>query len=257
MTENDRAVAGEVVEFGAEGRVHGWAVIDRPRWLVWDANYVWVKDPGDAGAAELAELTERIQGGAGLAHRLVIVADEGRGQALTPAFLELGWHAVPHVVMAHRHARLLGDTAPAREASRQEVAAARRTNLRSESWATDAVVEQIIDRDALLDDRAGGRCFGADCEGVLASHCHLWRRGGVAQVENVATDTRYRNRGLARATVSLATATGRAEAELVFLFADATDWPQHLYRRLGYETLGVLHRFCPWLPEDVAQPGAA
>jgi ribosomal protein S18 acetylase RimI-like enzyme len=58
----------------------------------------------------------------------------------------------------------------------------------------------------------------------------------------------HRNRGLARAVVSLATARGRDQAELVFLCADAHDWPQHLYRRLGYEPIGLLHRFCPTLP---------
>jgi ribosomal protein S18 acetylase RimI-like enzyme len=255
LADTDRAVAGEVAAIDEAGATHGWAVIDRRRPLVWDANYVWFERPGDADAAALATIADRIQGAVGLTHRIVLVADERHGRALTPGFLELGWHATPYVIMAHRHTRLLADTTTAREAGREEVAATRRTILAGESWATPEVIDQILERDAMIDEGAAGRCFGADCDGTLASHCHLWRRDGVAQVENVATDRRFRNRGLARAVVSLATATARAEGELVFLLADATDWPQHLYRRLGYESLGLLHRFCPWFPGEEPAPG--
>ncbi len=247
---NERAVAGELVQLedlGPEG-ITGWAVIDRERPLVWDANYLWVQRAGAADAVALTALAEQVQGSVGLAHRLVLVADEAAGATLTPGFLELGWKAAPYVVMAHRHERLLGDAGPAREASQAEVAAARRVTIAAEPWGSAEVAEQINARDALIDAVAAGRYFAADCEGVVASHCQLWSGEGVAQVENVATERGYRNRGLARAVVSLATAAGRARAELVFLLADASDWPQHLYRRLGFESVGLLHRFAPRLP---------
>ena len=39
-----------------------------------------------------------------------------------------------------------------------------------------------------------------------------------------------------------------AGASLVFLFADANDWPQHLYGRLGFDVLGPSRLFTR-LPE--------
>jgi ribosomal protein S18 acetylase RimI-like enzyme len=244
---NDREVAGEVVDI--TGGPIGWAVVDRRRPTVWDANYIWVQRARATDAAALAAIADEVQGGAGLAHRYVLVADGRAGEALTPGFLELGWHALPYVVMVHRHARLLTDGAPAREVPAGQIGPARRAILLAEPGTNTQVADQILGRDVLIDRVAGGRHFAATSEGELASTCQLWQRDGVAQVENVFTARRFRNRGLARAVVSLATAQGRRGAGLVFLLADGGDWPQHLYRRLGYETVGLLHRFCPTLPQ--------
>jgi ribosomal protein S18 acetylase RimI-like enzyme len=54
----------------------------------------------------------------------------------------------------------------------------------------------------------------------------------------------YRGRGLARALVVHAAAGSRAAGnDLTFLVADADDWPQRLYERLGFETIGRYARF--------------
>lgn len=256
MATNDREVAGEVVALDGPGPA-GWAVLDLDRPTVWDANYVWVQRARGADAARVAELAEEVQGRAGLAHRYVLFGDQVAGEDLTPGFLELGWHAVPYVVMVHHHLRLLGDTTPAREAAAAEALAARRDTLLDEAWANAQVADEILSRDRLIDMIAAGRHFVAESDGEVASYCQLWRRDGIAQVENVATNRRHRNRGLARAVVSLATVHGREEAEMVFLLADAADWPQHLYRRLGYETVGLLHRFCPTLPQALPRASQA
>ena len=58
-------------------------------------------------------------------------------------------------------------------------------------------------------------------------------------IENLATVPRFRNRGLARATVLAAAAAAQAAGnDLVFIVADAADWPLELYRRLGFDELG-------------------
>ena len=248
VAANDRAVAGELVELGGDGP-SGWAVLDRGRPSVWDANYIWLRSPGAAGAPEVAAIADDVMGRAGLAHRYVLVGDQAAGDALTSGFLEMGWHAMPYVVMVHRHVRLLGDPSAAHEAPAADVAQARRDILLEHPWATPQVAAHILAREELIDGFAAGRHFVAECEGVVASHCQLWQRHRVAQVESVTTSRRFRNRGLARAVVSLATLEGRRSADLVFLLADGTDWPQYLYRRLGYETIGVLHRFSATLPE--------
>ena len=60
--------------------------------------------------------------------------------------------------------------------------------------------------------------------------------GDVAQVEDVGTLEEFRGKGVARNIVLRAVDEARAAgASLVFLFADANDWPQHLYGRLGFD----------------------
>jgi ribosomal protein S18 acetylase RimI-like enzyme len=60
-----------------------------------------------------------------------------------------------------------------------------------------------------------------------------------AQIEDVGTLEEHRGRGYASAVVLHAVELARrAGANFIFLVADAQDWPQHLYRRLGFEPIG-------------------
>ena len=71
----------------------------------------------------------------------------------------------------------------------------------------------------------------------------------MRQVENVATLPEYRKRGLARALVLRAAAESQAAGnDLTFLVADADDWPQHMYEKLGFEAVGRCARFLKRLP---------
>ena len=79
-------------------------------------------------------------------------------------------------------------------------------------------------------------------DGGIASYAGLYLDGTVGQIEDVATLPTYRDRGLARAVVLRAVAEARqAGAELVFLVAAEEDWPKELYRRLGFDAIGVEH----------------
>ena len=83
------------------------------------------------------------------------------------------------------------------------------------------------------------------------------RRKGRAlgQVEDVATLREARQRGLARAVVSAAIAASReAGHEHTFIAADADDWPQLLYTRLGFEPVGRLAWFRKKPPGTPASP---
>ena len=253
LAETDRAVAGEVApvavldDDGARLPAEAWLVIDRARPALWDANYVWVAAAGGADAQALAQAADRAQLRAGHLHRRVVVADEAEGAGLVAGFAELGWQSAPLLVMAHRDPGALVDTAAAREVPAPDTVAVRDAVLAEEPWRSDEMAGWILARDALIDRERAGRWFGAPSSGALRSCCVLLSRGNVAQVETVGTAPGHRNRGLARAVVSLATAEGCHEADLVFLCADPQDWPQHLYERLGYERLGLLHRFAPAL----------
>jgi GNAT superfamily N-acetyltransferase len=88
------------------------------------------------------------------------------------------------------------------------------------------------------------QCFGAGEDGELQSMCTLFldadvRGRRVAMVEEVGTLAAHRGRGLARAVVSAAVAAARAwNAELIVVPADADDWPQLMYSRLGFAPVG-------------------
>jgi ribosomal protein S18 acetylase RimI-like enzyme len=60
----------------------------------------------------------------------------------------------------------------------------------------------------------------------------------------VGTLESHRGRGYARALILHAAAEARrAGAKLVFLVADDEDWPKELYRRLGFDELGLVYEF--------------
>jgi len=74
-------------------------------------------------------------------------------------------------------------------------------------------------------------------DGAPGSACDLYLDGGVAQIENVVTLEEHR--GLGRAVVLAALAEARAAGcDVVFLQAEADDWPKDLYARLGFEPIG-------------------
>jgi GNAT superfamily N-acetyltransferase len=96
----------------------------------------------------------------------------------------------------------------------------------------------------------GERCFGAACaDGRSASLAKLRGGGDSMWVDDVYTAPEARRRGLARRVVTDVCARARAEgAALVFLVADAQDWPQHLYAEIGFRPVGrrwLLHRDAP------------
>jgi len=67
----------------------------------------------------------------------------------------------------------------------------------------------------------------------------LYSDGRIAQVEEVATLPAHRGHGYASAVVLRAVEVALASGhDLVFLEADARDWPKDLYARLGFEEVG-------------------
>jgi ribosomal protein S18 acetylase RimI-like enzyme len=105
----------------------------------------------------------------------------------------------------------------------------------------EETAEQLLELDRRYGVAGGDRWFAAPAEGEPLSCCRLLRGGGVAQVEDVGTLSRGRERGYAKAVIGAAIAAARAEAAAtIFLIADAADWPQLLYGRLGFETVGEI-----------------
>jgi GNAT superfamily N-acetyltransferase len=88
------------------------------------------------------------------------------------------------------------------------------------------------------------RHFAVVVDGRAVSTCELYSDGRTAQIEDVSTAEEYRNRGFARATVSYALQAAReSHHDLVFLEADADDWPHKLYERLGFDAVAQTYQF--------------
>jgi ribosomal protein S18 acetylase RimI-like enzyme len=182
---------------------------------------------------------------AGLGHRFLIVEGARLGARVAPDLARLGYAAEEHVLMALRRPR---DRPPApglaREASEAELEAVEAaTTVEAPHGRDPAVVAALTAGRRLLHAAAPRTRFvvGA-ADGQDAAHATLYADGRVAQVEDVATRVAFRGRGLARAVVSLACDLA-ASHELVFLVADAADWPKELYARLGFDPVGRAWNF--------------
>jgi N-acetylglutamate synthase-like GNAT family acetyltransferase len=217
----------------------GTAVLTPELPLRYDSNYLVVESlPDGVSAAELADEAERVQGSAGLGHRLLFFRDAALGKRLAPDFAGLGWEEQRHVVMVHRRrSERRTDITIVREVAESDLRPAREAVIRTYPWGTPEVAEQLLDAKRLIAVEA--RFFAVVVGGSVATYADLYLEGDVAQIEDVATVPERRGRGYASAIVLRVAAEARAAgAELVFLVADAGDWPKELYRRLGFDEVG-------------------
>ncbi|MFC4007086.1 GNAT family N-acetyltransferase [Nonomuraea purpurea] len=203
-------------------------------------------------------------------HRLVCVDDDRIGTALAPAFAAAGYTHETNLIMAHRgapppspssppssppspspssppSASSLPSSPPSR-AERLELAELLPVLRRDWRHTLPEASDEVVDG---LARRVEARLLGADTvsfhgvrapDGQIAARADLYAHGGVAQIEGVFTAAAYRGQGHAR-TLMTALLAEVAGAELVFLVADADDWPKDFYGRLGFHLLGRTHSF--------------
>jgi ribosomal protein S18 acetylase RimI-like enzyme len=203
----------------------------------YDSNFVLVERPLDGVAAErLAAEVDRLL--EAFPHREIVVEDEGEGAGVAMGLAGLGYRTDRLVVMASRRQPDRESAIEVEELPLDVLRPLHLELLRRDPNSASAA-EALAGFLQVLRDGAGARFFAARADGELASCCELYPGAGVAQVENVNTLEEFRGRGLARACVLRAVAEARASgADLVFLHADAGDWPQHLYEKLGFEPVG-------------------
>lgn len=222
----------------------GTAVFTPERPLRYDSNYLLVENvPARVTAQELADEAERVQGAARLPHRLLLFRDARLGARFAPELEESGWRYERHVLMAHRRpAERAADMSLVTEVTADVIRPARESQIRSYPWGTAEVAEQLLDAKEHIPVEA--RFFAVLLNGSVASYSDLYLDGDIGQVEDVATLPEHRGHGYASAVVLRAVEEARAAgAELVFLVADAEDWPKELYRRLGFDEIGENAKF--------------
>jgi GNAT superfamily N-acetyltransferase len=221
---------------------HGVALLTPSLPLVWQLNAIRVDDPEASAAALVAEADELL---ANVAHRKLLVHDEEAGARLAPALSAQGWNVSRLFVMVRRRPP---DRPPvaglAAEVSRERGAVVLAAFRREQpfGWQEEAV-RQLAGMDERLAASRSTRDFAAPADEPACS-CRLYSDGSVAQVDEVGTLEARRGRGYARATVlAAADAAAAAGCEPVFLLTDASDWPQQLYRKLGFDAIGAVYEF--------------
>jgi GNAT superfamily N-acetyltransferase len=226
----------------AEPLAHGAAYFTPAHPTKWDLNLLLVEDASQTSAEELIAEAERHQAPAGLRHRKIEI--HSGGDPFVDVFKAAGWIAQRLIVMLLRPGKDQRGEAPA-EVREVEFGAVRDL---MEQWYGEAMsaaeARDLADADADSALATGARFFSAERDGVPAACCMLLPGDGIGQVEEVYTAKPFRGQGLASAVVRAAIAAAQERGdELIMIMADADDWPQRLYERLGFETVDEYRTF--------------
>ena len=252
MTELERCIAflREVDRRAADRRVpfrFGTAYLRSELPKVWSRNYVSLEhDLDEVTPGLLATEADRVLGEAGLAHRKIEVFDAEVGARLAPGLAKLGWQVECDVVMAAaREPDRDSDFSIAEEVTQDDLEPVWAEANRDDGHIDDEeVIRQLAEGKHVLASAIDVRFFGARADGEIGAYCELYSLAGTGQIENVLTLQRHRNRGLARALVLQALAASRAAGnDLTFLLANRDDWPKELYRKLGFDEVGLIYDF--------------
>jgi ribosomal protein S18 acetylase RimI-like enzyme len=213
----------------------GTAVYDDRVPKRFDSNYLLVETvPPGTTAEELAADARAFR------RPMIFFRDEQSADPLLPGFRALGWRLDRHVFMVQREAP--SRDAPlhlVRELDAEALRPARRRLIEDFPWARPEVLEQLHEAKRLIAGRVDTRFLGIVVDSEVVAYADVYIEPPNAQIEDVGTLEQHRGRGYASAVVlHAAELARRAGADFVFLVADAQDWPQHLYRRLGFEPIG-------------------
>lgn len=215
----------------------GKAYFDDDAPLRYYSNLLVVDEPAAAPAERWIAEADRLLGGRGLEHRVVVVHEPVAAERLAMSFVDHGYAVDRGVLMVQREAPdRPRDLSAVEEVSFAEVRPLIEESTRREPWAADAeTVRQLTDHHGKLARSVGARFFATRNDGALAGCCELYVLGDDAQIESVDTLSEFRGRGYASAFVLAAAEAARAAgARRVHLWADADDWPQRWYTTLGF-----------------------
>lgn len=220
-----------------------------------DGNTLWaVQDAAGLDAAALDAEAERLLGRAGIPYRRLFV-EEPAATRLARGLRALGYEPARHRYMAvpSGAAAPPEPAVPVRIGGVDVALPGMERYLLTDPGASygrdDVTRAHLLEHSRRFGRSVHERAFVVEHDGAPVAWALLWTRDGVAQIDEVACLAEHRRHGYGRAVVAAAMRTALAEApELLFLVADADDWPQHLYERLGFEPIGdvgIHHRTAP------------
>ncbi|HVX33548.1 MAG TPA: hypothetical protein VHA80_10455 [Solirubrobacterales bacterium] len=251
-SDRDKLLAFELaLDEGVCDEVHrepwGRLFLTRSTPLIWDANWVGIEQVG-LSVAQVVAIADDALGDEGFDHRTICLLDEADGHRLgeeveADAARWPRWEVERTRYMLWRGGAVEPDPAtPARESRLAEIADLRKAII-AESMPPGGgapAVDQLFELDRRYAHPGGDRWFVAPPDDPRSA-CRLLRAHGIAQVEEVGTLTAARERGYAKSIVTAAVAAAQSAGDpTIFLTAEADDWPQLFYARLGFETVGDL-----------------
>lgn len=222
----------------------GWVGLEPALPDVYFLNAVRITEPmaPEFGAREVIALCDHWLGHLG--HRLVRIDDSDLARRADQPMAAAGFRRDRTLFMA------IDGPAPDRPADSRarEITDAEMEALMLAVYGEDGspgLTARLVAAQSATRARTPALCFGAGEEGELQAMCTLYLDedvGGVrvAMVESVGTLRSHRQRGLGNAVVGAALrAAADWGAELTTVPADADDWPQVMYSKLGFEPLGT------------------
>lgn len=239
-TQFAKAQATEIVDLG-----WGYALLQSDFPDSFNHNRIVVTS--EVEASEVIAAADRVLGGRGLEHRLVSFEDNALGQAARADFVKAGYEHETIVAMVHTGAVPPPSGHEVRAVSLEELRPALIRDWRADlPEATEDQLRQLADRTSLYARGADVTMLAVFEGDEIASRAGLYMDvdAGVAQFESLQTGAAFRGRGYADAVVREGLRRGRAAGcDLVFLTADANDWPADWYRRHGYADVHRTHHF--------------
>jgi predicted N-acetyltransferase YhbS len=181
------------------------------------------------------------------AHRHVVLDDAEAGERIAVELADRGWERRRTLFMlfAQDPATLPPDDR-ARQISEAQLQAHHLAGLAEDMPAEgrSGLVARLAAAQAALRAGTSYLAFGAGEGDEPHATCTLFlgadaRGRRLAMIDEVGTLIAHRERGLARAVVCAAIAEAHASgARLIVIPADADDWPQLMYARLGFVPAG-------------------
>ncbi|MHB8440160.1 MAG: GNAT family N-acetyltransferase [Acidimicrobiales bacterium] len=206
--------------------------------MVYSLNQIRITSP--IGFDDAMALTEALQ--SDMPYRRLVIEDGPSADAVLARFGDSGWQVERDVQMVLcADADRAIDTSAVVELDEDEMLDLVRSWIgEMRPGITPEHLEQVVEY-----SRREGRLWGElrlgvrDAQGGALCTTKLRSEPDMGWVEDVYTVPEARGRGYARATVTHAVDLARASgATFVFVVADAEDWPQHLYRRIGFRPVG-------------------
>jgi GNAT superfamily N-acetyltransferase len=223
-----------------------------------DRNLLWaIGDAGGLSATDLDGHAGRLLGSHDLVHYRRLLLEPPAQRRLDQDLGALGYRVDHHAFLLHAGPSAAPEAVAGVtvvEVSVDAVLAATDRYLQTDPdtlYGRDARTrEHLLEHHRAYGPTGGAeRRFAVLDDDDVVAWARLWTRGAEAQVEDVVCLAEHRGRGYGRAVVATATrAALGCGAELLFIVADASDWPKDLYVRLGYATAGTVGSYLRLAP---------
>jgi GNAT superfamily N-acetyltransferase len=171
---------------------------------------------------------------AGVAHRRLDFELPLLAEQLREDFIAMGWRATGLLWMRQERATPDGPTVPVEEVPYGAVDALRVAWHREDFPDPDPAGFHAQAREVA--QLRGARVLAIHEHGAPVAFAQLERDRAAAEITQVYVDPAHRGRGLGAAIVRAAIAHA-SEVEDLWICADAEDWPQRLYMRLGFKAV--------------------